>query len=353
MEIVTPKRSLLHDVVPVLTLAAAYGIAGWLSLLLARPPGYATALWPASGLALAGILMGGARVWPGIWLGSVMVNIGTAFDATNAATLLTSAAIPTGIGVGAVVQALVGASLIQRFVGFPNTLTLAREIAALLVLGGPVSCMISPTIGVTALAIAGVIPWAMYSVYWGTWWVGDTLGVLITTPLLLTWFAEPRAIWARRRISVALPLMGAVVLTVVGFVYARAQERERLHLLFEHQAEALAHTIQTRLDDYLGVLHNLESFYTSVPEMSGQAFDTFVQKSLARHQGLRTLAWHLREPGAQREAAKESVPQERSPNLQIPEQAAPGKLVQPVQPLEEILSCLYRATCGRPSVAWP
>ena len=336
MEIVALKRTLLHYVVPVLTLAAAYGIAGRLGLLLALPPGYATALWPASGLALAGVLMGGARVWPGIWLGSFMVNIGTAFDATNAATLLTSAAIPTSIGVGAVVQALVGASLVQRCVGFPNTLTQAREIGALLVLGGPVSCLISATVGVTALAIAGVIPWAMYSIHWGTWWVGDTFGVLITTPLVLSWFAEPRAIWRRRRISVALPLVGALALTVVVFVYARAQERERLHLLFEHQAEALAHTIQTRLDDYLGVLHSLESFYTSVPEMSGQAFHTFVQKSLARHQGLRTLAWNLRVPGAQREASKESAQHERSPSFQIPEQNAPGKLVQPVQPLEEI-----------------
>jgi signal transduction histidine kinase/CHASE1-domain containing sensor protein len=280
--------------------------------------------------------MVGARVWPGIWLGSFMANIGTAFDATNAATLLTSAAIPTSIGAGAVVQALVGAFLVQRFVGFPNTLTEARKVGSLLVLGGPVGCMISATIGVTTLAIAGVIPWAMYSIHWGTWWVGDTFGVLITTPLVLTWFAEPRAVWPRRRISVALPLVGAVVLSVVVFVYARAQDRERLSLLFEHQAEALAHTIQTRLDDYLGVLHNLESFYASVPEISGQAFHTFIQKSLARHQGLWTLAWNLPMPGAQREAAKESAQQERSPSLQIPEQGAPGKLVQPVQPLEEI-----------------
>src|SRR5262247_1844580 len=128
MAIVALKRILLHYVVPVLTLAAAYAIAGWLGLLLALPPGYATALWPASGLALAGVLMVGARVWPGIWLGSIMVNIGTAFDATNAATLLTSAALLTSIGVGAVVQAIVGAFLVQRFVGFPNTLTEGRKV---------------------------------------------------------------------------------------------------------------------------------------------------------------------------------------------------------------------------------
>ena len=91
----------------------------------------------------------------------------------------------------------------------------------------------------------------------------------------------------------------------------------------------MAHTIQTRLDDYLGVLHSLESFYTSVPEMSGQAFHTFVQRSLARHPGLRTLAWNLRMPDAQQEASKESAPREPSSSFQIPEQKASGKLVQP------------------------
>ena len=258
-----------------------------------------------------------------------MVNIGTAFDATNAAALLTSAMISAGIGVGAVVQALVGSALVHRGVGFPNTLTRARTIGVLLVLGGPVSCLISATVGVTALAISGRIPSEMYFIQWGTWWVGDTFGVLITIPLVLSWLAEPRATWRRRRLSVALPLVGALALAVVVFAYTHAQERERLRLLFENQAEALAHTIQTRLDDYLGVLHSLESFSTSVPEMSGQAFHTFVQRSLARHPGLRALAWNLRVPGAQQEASKESAPREPSSSFQIPEQNASEKLVQP------------------------
>ena len=41
MQIVVLRRILLYYVVPVLTLAAAYGIAGRLGLLLAIPPGYA------------------------------------------------------------------------------------------------------------------------------------------------------------------------------------------------------------------------------------------------------------------------------------------------------------------------
>ena len=88
MKVVPPGRLWLRSVVPILTMAAAYAVAGWLALWLAIPPGYATAIWPASGLALAGVLMSGSWVWPGIWLGSFLVNIWTAFDSTTRPTMV-------------------------------------------------------------------------------------------------------------------------------------------------------------------------------------------------------------------------------------------------------------------------
>ncbi len=152
-----------------LILAAVYGIAGRLSLWLAMPPGYATAIWPPAGIALAGVLLGGAHVWPGIWLGSLLVNIWTAFDPTTTGALLTSVTIPTSLGVGAALQALVGAFLVRRVVGFPSALARGTEIGAFLVLGGPVSCLVNATVGVTMLVISGQIPWAMALISWGTW----------------------------------------------------------------------------------------------------------------------------------------------------------------------------------------
>src|SRR6266704_2072176 len=141
MQIVPLQPTRLRCVVPALTLAAAYAVTGWLGLWSAIPPGYATAIRPAAGLALAGVLMGSARVAPGIWLGSFVVCLWTAWDATRAATLLAFVAIPTSIGAGATLQALVGAALVRRWVGFPSPLTGARDIVTLLLLGGPLSCL--------------------------------------------------------------------------------------------------------------------------------------------------------------------------------------------------------------------
>jgi integral membrane sensor domain MASE1 len=55
-------------------LAIAYFATAKTSLLLAIPPGYATAVWPPSGIALAALLLQGIRLWPGIWLGAAVAN---------------------------------------------------------------------------------------------------------------------------------------------------------------------------------------------------------------------------------------------------------------------------------------
>ena len=71
----------------ILGLAVAYFITGKLGNYLAVPPNYATAIWPPSGIALAGILLYGYRVWPGILLGAFLVN----FSHLSAAFSLLSA----------------------------------------------------------------------------------------------------------------------------------------------------------------------------------------------------------------------------------------------------------------------
>ena len=335
MQVVSLQHTRLRCGVSVLTLAAAYAVAARLGLWFAIPPGYATAIWPASGLALAGVLMGGAWVWLGIWLGSFVVNLWTAWDTSHAAALLTSVAIPTSIGVGATAQALVGAALVRRWVGFPSPLTRARDICTFLLLGGPLSCLVSATVGVTTLAVSGQIPWSLFVMTWWTWWVGDTLGVLIATPLVLSWLAEPRASWRRRRLSVVLPLVVALAFGFVILEYTRVRGWQRLHL-FEQQAESLAHAIQTRLDDHVAVLHAFESFYAGAPEVSRQAFHTFVQRSFARYPGLQALSLELRVPDARREAHKQTVRGEGFVDFQIMEQTAQGELVRAEQHPEYI-----------------
>ena len=83
----TPISDLLTTdrLIRMVILAAGYSLTGIVGLSLAIPPGYATAVWPPSGIALAALLVWGLRVWPGIWVGSFLVNVAVALTTAGAA----------------------------------------------------------------------------------------------------------------------------------------------------------------------------------------------------------------------------------------------------------------------------
>src|SRR5258705_3315738 len=99
-----------RDFVAMALMAAAYYASGRLSLPLAIPPGYATAVWPPSGIALAALLLLGPGAWPGVWLGAALVN-GTVESSWVAAAIIAS---------GNTLEALAGAALIRRDIGVPT-----------------------------------------------------------------------------------------------------------------------------------------------------------------------------------------------------------------------------------------
>ena len=167
-------------------LALGYALAGGLGLLLAIPPGYATAVWPPSGIALAALLLWGLRAWPGIWLGSFLVNVWVSLLPANAAISLTSLAVAGSIGLGSTLQALLGAFLLQRWVGVAKVFESGPTILAFAAVAA-LSCILASTWGVTTLSLAGLVSPNAYADSWRTWWLGDLIGVLIMTPVLLTW----------------------------------------------------------------------------------------------------------------------------------------------------------------------
>ncbi len=173
-----------------LLLAVVYFLAGHVGFVVAIEPGNVSVVWPASGIALACVLLRGARIWPGIWLGSFAINLWsfsqmTSMDGLLAVTFV-SVLVAFGTATGASLIAVLGA----RFVGAEHSvqpLDHARTTIRLLLLGRPLTCVLSATIGVTSMAAAGLIDWSAYSFTWLTWWLGDSVGVLIMTPLILAW----------------------------------------------------------------------------------------------------------------------------------------------------------------------
>lgn len=171
--------------VKVMVLAVAYALTGGFGLLLAIPPGYATAVWPSSGLALAGVLWWGPRHWLGIWLGSFLVNVWAAQSSSMGITVA-GLKVAAGIAVGSTLQALLGGFMLQRWLGVARLFEQGQTILAFAGIEA-LSCLLAPTWGVGILCLAELLPWSAYFDSWRIWWLGDLIGVLIVTPVLLTW----------------------------------------------------------------------------------------------------------------------------------------------------------------------
>ena len=186
-------------------LAVLYFAAAKISLLLAIPPGYATAVWPPSGVAVAAVLLAGNRMWPGVWLGAALANL--AVQASGVAALL--------LGTGNALEALVAAALIRRLIGIPTRFESGEDVFKF-VAAAAVGATVAATIGVSAIALVGAKPLADFAINWWTWWQGDLTGIIVFAPLILFWTARPsRRVSSSKKIEATL---FAVVLAAAGYI---------------------------------------------------------------------------------------------------------------------------------------
>ena len=189
-------------------LALVYFVAGKLALKLAFLHASASPVWPPTGIALAALLLLGYRVWPAIFIGAFLVN----------ATTVGSIATSLGIATGNTLEALCGAWLVNHFAGGLHVFDRPQNVfkfagAAIL------STVVSPTFGLTSLALGGFADWANYGTIWMTWWLGDFAGALVVAPLILLWSTAPPRRWTRRdaiEVGVLLFLLFALTETVFG-----------------------------------------------------------------------------------------------------------------------------------------
>jgi integral membrane sensor domain MASE1 len=181
-----------------IVIAAVYFGAAKLGLALAFTTPNVTAIWPPTGIALAALVLGGRRLWPGVALGAFLANVTT--DVPLYTTL--------GITVGNTLEAVVGALLLQR-VGFDPALRRLRDIIALAVLAGLVSTAIAATIGVASLSLGNELNDSAASV-WRVWWLGDLGGNLLVAPFILVAVTH----WPYREV-LGHPLEAAVLFAVL------------------------------------------------------------------------------------------------------------------------------------------
>ncbi|MBL6987582.1 MAG: PAS domain S-box protein [Methylobacter sp.] len=240
---------------------------------------------------------------------------------------LISVLVTIAIGGGAALQAIVGAYLVKRFADFPNSLASEKEVFLFLFFGGVVSALVNSTFAVSTLMVADRIPATNFPVNWGTWWLGDALGVFIFTPMVLVWAFCPREPWQNRRMAISLPIIAMFALTTAAVFYESKNESERLMLAFNKQALELKVALESSVSNHMNALYSIESFYSASKAVDREEFRTFVAQLLGKLPGIQALGWNPLILGSERHAFELSVRSEGYPGFQISEQDADEQIV--------------------------
>src|SRR6266702_1831063 len=116
-------RRWAKDALGTVLLFVAYFITARFGLLMDAVAGFATLVWPPTGIALVALRLFGLRLWPGVFAGALAVN------------LHAGASLPVALGIasGNTLEAVAGSWLLGRS-RFQPTLDRIDDVLALVIL---------------------------------------------------------------------------------------------------------------------------------------------------------------------------------------------------------------------------
>ena len=268
-------------------ISVMYCTSGWLGLQLAVPPGYATAVFPASGFALAALLLCGKRHWPAVLIGSMAMNLLiSAGDMSLKGTILSMC-----IGAGAAAQAYLGRYLLVRNVGSSNTFSNVKSVGAFILWGTVASTIVSATVGSSSLYFFEFLEADAFFTTWWYWWVGDSIGVMIFCPLILIWFNKGGSYSTFQKAYVTGVAATLFLLFTLIHVAASKNQVEKISSEFSAFADEKARLLQFEIDIHKSYLSNLAQSFVIKPDMSRSDFNRLATPHIQNHSTIRAIGW--------------------------------------------------------------
>lgn len=140
-------------------------------------------VWPATGFALAAVLLFGYNACIGIFAGNFFYNFLNLYSSKTTLELPLFTAFT--ITSGSVLEAVFVAFVMKHF-SHNYYLTTVKDIFVFLI-AALLGSLLAATIGTSAIYLFDNISWLLTVKLWAAFLVGDLMGVYIFTPLLVIW----------------------------------------------------------------------------------------------------------------------------------------------------------------------
>ncbi|TVZ37730.1 diguanylate cyclase (GGDEF)-like protein [Alteromonadaceae bacterium 2753L.S.0a.02] len=189
-----------------------YIVLAQLSMMLATAPANVTPLYPPAGLAWGAVLLFGKRALPMVFVSAAIANgLPLLQEQWSFEALLAG----IGIGAGEVLSVWLGCIAVLKWRDRGGYLLSVRDVVIFSVVS--FFWVVSPSVGVTTLLLLDFVDADHFWHVWRTWWLGDSIGILLLLPVILVLSnlslspASPRL---DHRSAVAIPLAALMALAI-------------------------------------------------------------------------------------------------------------------------------------------
>ncbi|MFH2039419.1 MAG: MASE1 domain-containing protein, partial [Chloroflexota bacterium] len=160
----------------VLVACVYWGVVRLGLLLVAQPEGVAS-IWPASGLALAVLLLSAKKQWPKLLAVIFFSNIAGNLSGGN--TLVVSLGFAMANSIEAFLAGWLLTTVSDSKINFQNSRQIFTLFAAAIFGNGLTSLL--------GAAVPTLVSGAPFFKTWLVWWSADGLGMILIAPLIVTW----------------------------------------------------------------------------------------------------------------------------------------------------------------------
>jgi signal transduction histidine kinase/integral membrane sensor domain MASE1 len=163
-----------QDSLKIALVALAYFSVSWLTITRLELGTGGYPIWLPAGIAIAALLIWGERIWLGIALGDLLIAIFPDI----------SFSLALGSATGSTLSALAGVKLLRR-AKFSPLLETTNDVISLIVLAAIVSPAVNATVDLSWRYLTQTLIWQDFLRQWWVFWLGDSTGILLVTPLVL------------------------------------------------------------------------------------------------------------------------------------------------------------------------
>ena len=252
-------------------------------------------IWLPAGIALVGCYIWWWRFLPAVFIASFSFNYSVQQDA-EAITLLSDHGIEFClIAFGASLQAFVGSTLLRYWLDNPLKQASNYKIFCFIFIVGILVNLISSNIGIFALSTFH--PDYSEEHYWNNllyWWLGDSLGVLLATPFLLSLISVD-ALEARQQRSRLLILSSASVLFVSVLVLTAFFinfSNDNAKVSSAREVKSIENGLYRELNNSMAQLQNLAGYIQNANDLTRHEFGQFVDALVESQPTIAAMSWN-------------------------------------------------------------